>query len=148
MKKEKRKKSGKTLQNLLKFWELFIGIGAVLGAVMMIFSPSGYLLGMAPMLPYFQVLPFADILFQSFLFPGIALLCVNGLTNLTAFYLLIRKKKYASIAGMCCGIILMLWICIQFYIFPLNFMSTIYFFFGLLEVLTGYFLYRKQKAKI
>ena len=140
--------SEKTLRNWMIFWELFIGIGAVMGAFMMILSPNGNIFGMAPMLPYFQVLPFADVLFQSFLFPGIALFCVNGLTNLTALYLLMRKNKYASIAGICCGIILMLWICIQFYIFPLNFMSTIYFFFGMFEALTGYFLYRKQKIRI
>ena len=32
----------------------------------------------------------------------------------------------------------MLWICIQFYIFPLNFMSTAYFIFGLIQTITGY----------
>lgn len=36
------------------------------------------------------------------------------------------------------GVTLMLWICIQFYIFPLNFMSTIYFLFGLCQAATGY----------
>ncbi len=33
---------------------------------------------------------------------------------------------------------LMLWICIQFYMFPPNFMSTAYFIFGLLQAVTGY----------
>ena len=36
------------------------------------------------------------------------------------------------------GVTLMLWICIQFYIFPLNFMSTLYFLFGLCQAATGY----------
>ena len=36
------------------------------------------------------------------------------------------------------GITLMLWICIQFYMFPLNFMSTSYFIFGFLQAATGY----------
>lgn len=36
------------------------------------------------------------------------------------------------------GITLMLWICIQFYMFPFNFMSTSYFIFGFLQAATGY----------
>ena len=36
------------------------------------------------------------------------------------------------------GVTLMLWICIQFYMFPLNFMSTTYFIFGLAQAATGY----------
>lgn len=44
------------------------------------------------MLPYFQVLPFAKILFQDLTFSGIALLIVNGLSNLTAAALLLAKK--------------------------------------------------------
>ena len=131
-----------TLRKLLLFWELFIGIGALFGAGMMFVDPSGKIWGMDPMLPSFQILPFADVLYQNFIFPGIALLLVNGLPNLAAAYLLIRKKKYAALAGSICGILLMLWICIQFYIFPLNFMSTIYFVFGVLQALTGFGLWK------
>lgn len=49
---------------------------------MMLLDPSGRAMGMDAMLPYFQVLPFADVLFQDLTFSGIALLIVNGLTNL------------------------------------------------------------------
>lgn len=68
----------------LLFWTLFIGIRAVLGSSGMLLDPSGKAMGMDAMLPYFQVLPLADRLFQDFIFSGIALLIVNGLTNLTA----------------------------------------------------------------
>ena len=134
-----------TLRKLLLFWELLIGIGAIFGASLMLIDPTGKMCMMDLMLPSFQVLPFADILFQNFIFPGIALLLVNGLTNMIAAYLLIRKKKYAALAGMTCGILLMLWICIQFYIFPLNFMSSIYFVFGLLQASTGFLLFKKGR---
>ena len=90
------------------------------------------------MLPYFQVLPFADRLFQNLTFSGIALLIVNGLTNLTAAGLLFANKKSGVVLGGWFGVTLMLWICIQFYLFPLNFMSTIYFVFGLSQAITGY----------
>ena len=128
----------KAARGWLVFWTLFIGIGAVAGAASMLLDTSGGIMGMDAMLPYFQKLPFADILFQSFLFPGIALLIVNGLTNLTAAGLLLAKKKSGIICGGIFGVTLMLWICIQFYMFPLNFMSTIFFVFGLAQVATGF----------
>ena len=122
----------------LLFWTLFIGIGAVAGASGMLLDPSGKAMGMDTMLPYFQVLPLAECLYQDFLFPGIALLTVNGLTNLTAAVLLLLKKKCGVVLGGVFGVTLMLWICIQFVIFPPNFMSTSYFIFGFCQAATGY----------
>ena len=104
----------------------------------MLVAPDGSALGMQAMLPYFQVLPFAEYLYQDFIFSGIALLIVNGITNLIAAGLLFAKKKAGILCGGLFGITLMLWICIQFVIFPMNFMSTIYFIFGLLQAITGY----------
>ena len=125
-------------RKILIFWTLFIGIGAVLGSVMMFVDPSGETMGMAGMLPYFQKLPFADVLFNDLLFSGVALLIVNGISNLTAATLMFMKKKIGVTLGMVFGITLMLWICIQFYMFPFNFMSTIYFVFGFCQAVTGY----------
>ena len=122
----------------LIFWTLFIGVGAVAGGLSMILDPSGKTLHMDGMLPYFQVLPFAEVLFQDLLFSGVALLIVNGLTNLTAAVLLLKRKRLGVILGGVFGVTLMLWICIQFYMFELNFMSTAYFVFGLCQSLTGY----------
>ena len=115
---------------ILLFWTLFIGVGAVAGAAGMLLDPSGRALGMDAMLPYFQVLPFADVLFRDLTFSGWALLIVNGLTNLTAASLLLAKKNAGITLGGLFGVTLMPWIRIQFYMFPPNFMSTIYFMFG------------------
>ena len=127
-----------TARKWLLFWTLFIGIGAVGGAACMLAAPDGSLLGMDGMLPYFQKLPFADVVFQDFLFSGFALLIVNGLTNLTAAGLLLARKKIGIVLGGVFVVTLMLWICIQFYMFPLNVMSTLYFIFGLAQACTGY----------
>ena len=129
-------------------WTLFIGIGAVAGASGMLLDPSGKAMGMDAMLPYFQVLPLAEYLYQDYTFPGIALLIVNGLTNLTAAVLLLRKRKSGVVLGGVFGVTLMLWICIQFVIFPLNFMSTSYFIFGFCQAVTGYmtWVFGKQEA--
>lgn len=128
----------KIARNFLIFWTLFIGIGAVAGASAMLIDPTGGLMGMDAMLPYFKALPFADVLFRDFVFSGVALLIVNGITNLTAAVLLFSEKKLGVILGGIFGVTLMLWICIQFYMFPPNFMSTAYFIFGLLQAVTGY----------
>lgn len=135
-------------RNWLLFWTLFIGLGAVAGAAAMLLDPSGIALGMDAMLLYFQVLPFAETVFQDFTFSGWALLLVNGLTNLTAAGLLLRKKPAGVILGGIFGITLMLWICIQFYMFPLNFMSTAHFLFGAVQAATGYaaWVFAKQEA--
>ena len=125
-------------RKILIFWTLFIGVGAVLGSVMMFVDPSGKTMGMAGMLPYFEKLPFADVLFNDLLFSGFALLIVNGISNLSAATLMFMKKKIGVTLGMIFGITLMLWICIQFYMFPFNFMSTIYFVFGFCQAATGY----------
>ena len=127
-----------TARRFLIFWTLFIGLGALAGGTAMLIDPTGKALGMDAMLPYFQVLPLADVLFRNFTFSGIALLIVNGFSNLTAAALLLRKKPLGVTLGGLFGLTLMLWICIQFYMFPLNFMSTAYFIFGLAQALTGF----------
>ncbi|MDY4139746.1 MAG: hypothetical protein SOY30_10510 [Eubacteriales bacterium] len=132
----------------LLFWTLFIGLGAVAGASGMLLDPSGRAMGMDAMLPYFQVMPLAEYLYQDFVFPGIALLLVNGLTNLTAAVLLLKRRRSGVVLGGVFGVTLMLWICIQFVIFPMNFMSTIYFVFGFCQAVTGYmtWVFCKQEA--
>lgn len=135
-------------RRILIFWTAFIGVGAVGGAICMLADPSGKALGMDAMLPYFQKLPFADVLFQNFTFSGVALLVVNGITNLTAAVLLIKRKRHGVILGGIFGLTLMMWICIQFYILPLNFMSSAYFVFGFLQAVSGYaaWVFERQDA--
>lgn len=137
----------KTLRIILIGWCLFIGLGAVAGATEMFIDPSGEATLMAGLLPFLRKLPFADILFQNLIFSGISLLIVNGLTQLVSAVLLLKRHPAGSTAGMACGILLMLWICIQFVIMPFNVLSTSYFIFGLLEAVTGYALRRKEKAE-
>lgn len=135
----------------LLFWCLFVGIGAVAGAVGMLSAPDGSNMGMQPMLPYFQVLPFADVLFQDFTFSGIALLCVNGIPNLIAAGLLLAKKKSGVVCGAIFGLTLMAWITIQFVIFPSNFMSTSFFVIGISQALTGFaawVFYRQENFRV
>ena len=109
---------------MLLFWNLFIGIGAIVGSVGMWIDPSGKAMGLAEQLP------------------GVALMLVNGLPNLLVAWLAWRKRPIAAPLNACLGVVLMLWIFLQFYLFPLNPLSTIYLFFGLTQALTGWRLSR------
>lgn len=131
----------KITRKFLLFWCLVVGIGALWGSINMFIDPTGKLLQMDKMIPYFQVLPFSNILFQNYIFSGIALLIVNGISNLAAAYLLIRNKKSGIILGTVFGLTLMLWITIQFIIFPTNILSITYFVVGIIQLLTGYMTY-------
>lgn len=134
----KRYKSSRIILIGLAF---FIGVGALIGSVAMFVDPTGKLLGMGVILPYFQVLPFADVLFSNYVFSGIMLLMVNGITNFIAAGLLLVKKKSGAITSIIFGITLMLWIFIQFVILPANFMSIAFFVLGFLQFLIGYICY-------
>ena len=142
---EKEKARFDTARKWLIFWTLFIGIGAVVGSVSMFLAPDGRILHMQDMLVYFQVLPFADVLFQDYIFSGVALLIVNGLTNLTAAVLLLRSKKLGVILGGVFGVTLMLWIGIQFAIFPLNVLDVAYFVFGLCQTVAGVAAWKRME---
>lgn len=128
----------KIFKGLLLFWTAFIGVGAFVGGICMLIKPDGSLLKMESMLPYFQVLPFADVLFQNYIFPGIALIIVNGISNVVAFLLILRNKRIGYVLGTIFGFTLILWIIIQFVIFPLNVLDIAYFTFGVFQLICGY----------
>lgn len=117
---------------------IFVGVGAYVGGIAMLIRPDGSLLQMEPMLPYFQVLPFSDVLFQNYIFPGIALIIVNGISNTVASILMLRNKRSGYVLATVFGFTLMLWIIIQFAIFPMNALDIIYFTLGVLQLLAGY----------
>jgi len=137
----------KHLRKWQLFWSAFIGLGAYWGAAMMFIDPTGQMWGMESILPLLQKLPLAEFFFQNFIWSGIALLLINGLTNTIAFILLLKKHTYAAIAGMVCGGILTLWIIAEYFIFGFNFLSNIYLMFGLLQAGNGILLWKQTKLR-
>jgi hypothetical protein len=133
------------MTKFLKFLTLFIGIGAVTGAAMMWIDPSGQMWGMEPLLEMLRAkMPWPDVFFKDFIPSGFVLLAVNGLTQFTAAYLLFKKHRLAPYAVLTCGIILMLWIVLEWWVWGFNAMSNIYFVFGLVEVIAAVISLRKQ----
>ena len=136
----------KTLQKILT---LFIGIGAVAGAVMMWIDPSGISWGGDPLLIMLRdKMPWPDVFFKDFIPSGFALLAVNGLTQLAAAILLFKKHRFAPYAVLACGIILMLWIVLEWWVWGFNALSNIYFVLGLVEVVVAVFCLRKQEKTL
>ena len=127
-------------------WALFIGVGALAGTIMMWFIPD--VMGMNDMLIDMQVLPFPHIFFQTLFWPGLFLLIVNGLTQFKTAELILRRDPRAPIATILCGAILMAWITIQFVIFPMNWLSTLYFVFGIIQVLLGWVWLRQARQRL
>ena len=61
------------------------------------------------------------------------LLAVNGLTQFAAAILLFKKHRFAPYAVLACGILLMLWIVLEWWAWGFNALSNIYFLLGLVE---------------
>lgn len=131
---------------LEKFLTLFIGIGAVGGAVMMWIDPTGVKWGGEPLLEMLRAkMPWPDIFFKDFVPSGFVLLAVNGLTQFLAALMLIKKLPQAYGVTLACGVVLMLWIVLEWWIFGFNPVSNVYFVFGLVEALAAFRALRKSQ---
>ena len=131
---------------LEKFLTLFIGIGAVGGAMMMWIDPTGVKWGGEPLLELLRAkMPWPDIFFRNFIPSGFVLLFLNGITQLATAYLLFKKHPLAQWAVLACGIILMLWIVLEWWVWGFNAISNLYFVFGLVEAVAAAVCMR-QKA--
>ena len=128
----------KVFRALLLAVSLFVGIGAFFGGVCMLIKPDGSLVFLDGMLPYFQVLPFAEVLFQDYVFSGIMLIIINGVSNALASVLILRNKRSGYVLGTIFGLTLMLWITIQFVIFPFFIIDLVYFLLGVFQMIFGY----------
>jgi hypothetical protein len=126
------------MRTLQKILTLFIGIGAVAGAVMMWIDPTGQMWGGEPLLEMLRAkMPWPDVFFKNFIPSGFVLLFLNGITQIVAAYLLFKKHRLAQHAVLACGIILMLWIVLEWWMWGFNVVCNIYFMLGLVETITA-----------
>ena len=131
---------------LQKSLTLFIGIGAVVGAVMMWIDPSGQMWGMEPLLEMLRAkMPWPDVFFKDFIPSGFVMLALNGITQFAAAILLFKNHPLAYWAVLACGIILMLWIVLEWWVWGFNVMSNIFFVLGLGEAIAAVVSLRKMK---
>ena len=124
------------MRKFLIAFTLFIAVGAIGGAIMMWVDPSGNGWGGAPMLDLLRAkMPWPELFFKDFKPSGYVLLAVNGLPQLLAATMLIKKHPLAYWCVLACGIVLMLWIVLEWWVWGFNPVSNLYFAFGLLEVI-------------
>ena len=136
------------LNIMMKFRTLIIGIGARVGSLMMWTDPSGKMWMMDPLLDILRAkLSWFEVFFQNFVPSGFVLLAVNGITQYIAAWLLFRKHRLAAPATLVCGIILMIWISLEWYIFGFYAICNVYFTFGLLETLTALWVILRQRSQ-
>ncbi len=115
----------------LAAWQLFIGLGAVVGGLGLVLDPSGGNLGLP--LAWLERAPFPD-----YLIPGLYLLLVNGVGSLVGSVLSWRRRHYAGEIGMALGALLMLWIIAQVWWIGLShWLQPVYFSFGVVELSLG-----------
>lgn len=134
------------MRKFLIIFTLFIAIGAVGGAIMMWVDPSGNGWGGAELLDMLRAkMPWPDIFFKDFVPSGFVLLAVNGLTQFLAALMLIKKLPQAYGVTLACGVVLMLWIVLEWWIFGFNPVSNVYFVFGLVEALAAFRALRKSQ---
>lgn len=127
------------MRKFLIIFTLFIAIGAVCGAVMMWVDPSGNGWGGAALLDMLRAkMPWPEIFFKDFVPSGFVLLAVNGLTQFLAALMLVKKLPQAFGVTLACGVILILWIVLEWWIFGFNPVSNVYFFFGLVEAVAAF----------
>ena len=127
------------MKTFLKILSLFISVGAIVGAVMMWVDPTGVSWGGEEMLDLLRAkLPRPDIFFQDFFPSGCVLLAVNGLPQLLAAVMLFKNHPYAYWVTFACGIILMLWIALEWYVWGFVALSNIYFVLGLVEAIAAW----------
>ena len=117
---------------------LFVGVGAVAGAIMMWTDPSGQSFGMETMLDLLRAkMPWPEVLFKDYIPSGFVLIAVNGITQFAAALLLFKKHRFAPYAVLACGMILVLWIVLEWWIWGFNALSNAFFVIGLMEVSAG-----------
>jgi len=113
------------------FWTIFIGLGAVAGALMMWLMPAWF---GEPMLVPLRRLPLGHLIGTSYALPGLALLCAIGLPHLIAAWLIHKRHLAGPVIALTAGLILLAWLALQlFYLFGPNPITNIYTAFALIE---------------
>ena len=124
---------------------LFIGVGALFGGGMMLSGLDAF--GMGPMLEDLRKLPLKDVFFNDFTWPGVFLIMVNGLPQTMTAALLLLRRPIASKLVMVCAVLLAGWLAIQWLIFALNPLTTIYSLLAIGQFAMGLTLYRRQRQQ-
>lgn len=131
---ETTQRRNKGLVTGLGVLQVFIGLGAVGGGLVLVLEPSGSYLGIP--LELLKSTPFS-----TYLVPGIVLLMVNGAGSLVGAAASFTRHRYAGETAMALGVFLVAWIMLQVYWFTgFHWLQALYLGLGLLEFVLGWLL--------
>ncbi|HEX5579348.1 MAG TPA: hypothetical protein VFY43_06760 [Candidatus Limnocylindria bacterium] len=116
--------------------QVFVGVMAVPVGLMMVADPNGSPVG----IPHAWI---ADSPFGSFLIPGLFLLLVNGVGQLTGAALSVARHALAPWVMGGLAVALIAWITVQVLIIPLSFLQPLIFVIGVVEGLVALFWLRR-----
>lgn len=122
----------------------FHGLGALLfGGLMMLF-PVDTPLGLGAVLPAMGNFPF-QMFFKTLFWSGLALFLCNGVCNLIAAGLFLKKRDTkALLFGFIAGILLIVWDVYELIFLP-NPMAVLYALFGVIQAIMCYRLLRRDR---
>jgi len=111
--------------------QLLIGVSAFVSGAIIMIAPDGQVMSM-------PVSMLEGSPFKNFFLPGLILFAVNGLGNMIAGILSLRRHKLAGYAGIVFGLALIIWIFVQVsMIGGGHWLQYLYFCLGVLELLLG-----------
>ncbi len=119
------------LQSIIQF---LVALGALIAGVLMMIDPSGAV---------FQFPPdtLKNTPFDTFLVPGIILFAINGVGQLIAGILTIRRHPLSPLVGAIFGFGLMIWIFVQVNMIGGGYtVQYVYFFIGVVETALAFLL--------
>jgi hypothetical protein len=117
------------------------GVAGLVCGALFVAAPDGRVVQAGALLPVIQGLPLASVLFQDFLWIGVAMLLMLGLPNSLAAVMLLRKSESQYVATLVAGVLLVLWCGLEL-MFMLNVPAAGYFVVGLISVLCSILLLR------
>jgi len=114
--------------------QILVGLGAAVSGAILMVAPSGTLLQMP--LDMLKGTPFDD-----FLVPGIILFLVNGIGQIVAGVLTLRRHRFAGYLGAVLGFGLMIWIFVQVnMIGGRHILQYSYFMIGVIETALSFLI--------
>ena len=139
----------KAARGFALFMNWFNGILApVCGLLMMASSFTRWPGSWGSLMPLsiFDAFPLHDVFFTSFFWPGLALLLVNGVPNISALALRFRGDRQRSYRwSAAAGVLLILWTCFEMLFIP-NGLSVFYMILGVLQLAAGILSTRSDES--
>ncbi|MCL2889240.1 MAG: hypothetical protein FWE65_02320 [Eggerthellaceae bacterium] len=127
----------KVFRRLLLGMCIFMGVGALGGGLAALIAPDGSLMGAQELVPVLQEIPFFGQFIDSLALPASALLLFVFVPHAVGILLLIKRQPQQYIAGMVCGLFVVVFTAVELVLIP-NFLSWIFLFLGLVEAGAGF----------